>query len=88
MSLKLDTARNQLLIIDMTLATVALAVTIANFVIGIFGMNLYSGIEDLSAYFFWCLSGFLVVAVIVGSYFMLGFFNLSGKAIGVTKKLQ
>jgi Mg2+ and Co2+ transporter CorA len=76
MSLKLDTARNQLLITDMTLATVSLTISIANFIIGIFGMNLYSALESVSARFFWSLAILMIVAIIWGSRQLLVFFNL------------
>jgi CBS domain containing-hemolysin-like protein len=79
MSLKLDTARNQLLITDMTLATVSLTISIANFVIGIFGMNLYSAVENVTPKLFWSLGVVLIIAVVWGSRQLLFFFNLVDK---------
>jgi Mg2+ and Co2+ transporter CorA len=78
MSFRLDTARNELLIVDMTLATISLTFSIANFVVGIFGMNLFSGLEDVTIWFFWGLVLALVVMISLMSQWLLSYFKLTG----------
>jgi len=45
-SLRLDTSRNQLLVADTTLSIAMLGVGLGSWVCGLFGMNLYSGVEN------------------------------------------
>ena len=71
-SLRLDTSRNQLLIVDVAISTCALGVCLGAYIGSIFGMNLQSGIEETPHVFtvVSVLSAVLSIAVIgfVGWY--------------------
>jgi Mg2+ and Co2+ transporter CorA len=78
MSFRLDIARNELLIVDMTLATLSLTFSIGNFVVGAFGMNLISGLEQVRFVIFW--SVFIGMFIFIGamSHYLLNYFKLTG----------
>jgi hypothetical protein len=79
MSFRLDTARNELLIADTTLAVMMLVVAGATFVSSLFGMNLESDIETLyGPDIFWVLSAFLIVASIVATWLGFSYYRVTG----------
>ncbi|KDO18205.1 hypothetical protein SPRG_15385 [Saprolegnia parasitica CBS 223.65] len=58
--LKLDTKRNYLLTVDLTLTLCTTLMAIPTFIVGSFGMNLSSSIEE-DDYYFWSIFGFCVL---------------------------
>lgn len=79
MSFRLDTARNELLIADTTLAVMMLVVGIATFLSSLFGMNLASGLEQLyGPDIFWSLSAFLIVAIIFFTWLGFSYYRVTG----------
>ncbi|EQC26555.1 hypothetical protein SDRG_15646 [Saprolegnia diclina VS20] len=57
--LQLQTKRNSLLVVDLTLSMVATLVAVPNFVVGGFGMNLDSTVQT-TRYMFWIVFGFCI----------------------------
>ncbi|OQS06486.1 CorA Metal Ion Transporter (MIT) Family, partial [Thraustotheca clavata] len=52
-TLKLDTKRNYLLTVDLTLTILTTLLTVPTFIVGGFGMNLNSNIQNDDFYFYW-----------------------------------
>lgn len=79
MSFRLDTARNELLIADTTLAVMMLVVAIGTFLSSLFGMNLTSGIELIDApEIFWGVSSFLVVFIFFFTWLGFSYYRVTG----------
>ena len=79
MSFRLDTARNELLIADTTLAVMMLTVGIATFLSSLFGMNIASGIETVdSPEVFWSVSSFLVVFCFFFTWLGFSYYRVTG----------
>lgn len=75
MSLRLDTSRNQLLIADTTVSIVSMGLGLGAYIVGMFGMNLKSDVEEQN---YW----FMVVSVMT----VFGIFGLAGGTIAYLKK--
>jgi len=79
MSFRLDTARNELLIADTTLAVLMLVVAGATFATSLFGMNLESGIESVYAPdVFWVLSATIIVLSIIATWLGFSYYRVTG----------
>ena len=75
----MDTARNELLIADTTLAVMMLVVAGATFVSSLFGMNLESGIEEVyEPDLFWVLSVFLCIISVVATWLGFSYYRVTG----------
>jgi len=62
--LRLDTARNSLLRIDLMVSSITSVAAVGALVAGIFGMNLSSGVED-TPHWFWGVASTLVFGSII-----------------------
>ena len=82
---RLDCAQNELLLVDMLLATFALVMTMASLPCDILGSNLESGIADESIWWFYGFVLFLVTFIICAYSFMRWYFKLHGNELTVTK---
>ena len=79
MSFRLDTARNELLIADTTLAVMMLVVAIATFLSSLFGMNMTSGVEYIdSPEIFWSVSTFLVIFCFFFTWLGFSYYRVTG----------
>ena len=79
MSFRLDTARNELLIADTTLAVMMLVVAIGTFLSSLFGMNITSGIETVdSPEVFWAVSSFLVIFILFFTWLGFSYYRVTG----------
>eukprot|EP00235_Prasinoderma_singulare_P002658 CAMPEP_0119179814 /NCGR_PEP_ID=MMETSP1315-20130426/55371_1 /TAXON_ID=676789 /ORGANISM="Prasinoderma singularis, Strain RCC927" /LENGTH=613 /DNA_ID=CAMNT_0007174067 /DNA_START=68 /DNA_END=1909 /DNA_ORIENTATION=- len=67
LSLKLDTMRNQILKVEVGLAIVQIPLALGAMITGMFGMNLYSGVEDETKIVFWGVVAALFSFTILGS---------------------
>lgn len=75
MSLRLDTSRNQLLIADTTVSIVSMGLGLGAYIVGMFGMNLKSSVEEVD---YW----FMVVSIMT----VFGIVGLAGGTIAYLKK--
>ena len=77
MSFRLDTARNELLIVDMSLAIVMCTLAGGTYVSALFGMNLTTGVEHDD---WWFLSVSVAVSglVIISTLILFNHYNLTG----------
>ncbi|RHY31959.1 hypothetical protein DYB32_003000 [Aphanomyces invadans] len=75
--LKLDAKRNFLLSVDLSLTLMGTLMAMPTFVVGAFGMNLNSHIQDTD-YIFWIVFGVCLVFVIVGYHVVVKFLQHQG----------
>lgn len=78
MSFRLDTSRNELLIVDMTLAIVMVTLAAGTYVTSIFGMNLNSGVENDSQWWFWGTVIVVTVMIFVMTLVLFNYYRLTG----------
>lgn len=68
MSFRLDTSRNELLVVEMILGIVIVSILCGTFITGLFGMNLLNGIDyNFGPSPFWILGGCLTLFVILSA---------------------
>jgi hypothetical protein len=77
MSFRLDTARNELLIVDMSLAIVMCTLAGGTYISSLFGMNLDSGVEE-AQYWFISVSVAVTVLIIVSTLILFNHYKLTG----------
>jgi len=77
MSFRLDTARNELLIVDMSLAIVMCTLAGGTYVSSLFGMNLDSGVEE-AQYWFLSVSVAVTVLIIISTLILFNHYKLTG----------
>jgi len=77
MSFRLDTARNELLIVDMSLAIVMCTLAGGTYVTSLFGMNLTSGVET-DDYWFFSVSIALSILIIISTLILFNHYKLTG----------
>ena len=70
--------RNELLLVDMTLAIIMTCIAAGTFVISCFGMNLKSGVEDVSDWWFWGVSVGVGLIIIVMTLVLFNYYRLTG----------
>ncbi|EQC31163.1 hypothetical protein SDRG_11090 [Saprolegnia diclina VS20] len=75
--LRLDTKRNYLLTVDLTLTTWTTMITIPTFIVGGFGMNLDSSTQQ-TPYMFWIVFGVCVLFPLVGVRYVMLFLERRG----------
>lgn len=75
---RLDTQRNELLEGEIVVAVVMAVLGVVTFITSAFGMNIYSGVEDIDKAFFWSFLAVLILIAILGSYFSLLYFKRFG----------
>eukprot|EP01038_Epipyxis_sp_PR26KG_P013461 gene13461-18057_t len=85
-SLRLDTRRNELLIIDISLNTIMAVTACATFFTSLFGMNLTSGLES-SDFIFWALFFILSASVAFMMWFLLYYFKITGSSPNISLAL-
>lgn len=70
----LDTLRNRLLKVELSLGVVTMMSTLGSVISGIFGMNFEVGIfgENSSLVWFWAVVGTIVVIIVIASWAILG----------------
>ena len=59
-------------------AVVMAVLGVVTFITSAFGMNIYSGVEEIDKAFFWSFLTVLVLIAILGSYFSLLYFKRFG----------
>ncbi|RHY08981.1 hypothetical protein DYB28_000474 [Aphanomyces astaci] len=63
--LKLDSKRNFLLSVDLSLTLMGTVLALPTFIVGGFGMNLNSTVQE-TAYLFWIIFGLCIALIVVG----------------------
>jgi len=80
MSFRLDTSRNELLVVEMILGCVIVSILCGTFITGLFGMNLKNGIDDnFGPTPFWILGGCLTIFVILSATLLYLWYRKTGK---------
>jgi magnesium transporter len=75
--LKLDSKRNYLLAVEVTLMLMSMLIAIPTFVVGAFGMNLTSSLEK-AEFWFYIVVALCIVCPIVAYWFILAYFRRHG----------
>jgi len=79
MSFRLDTSRNELLVVEMILGIVIVSIACGVYITGLFGMNLFSGIEEgFGILPFWIMTGALTAVVITSATILFLWFRKTG----------
>jgi hypothetical protein len=79
MSFRLDTSRNEFLVVEMILGIVIVSILCGTFIAGLFGMNLSNGIDDnFGPSPFWILVGCLTLFVILSATLLYLWYRKTG----------